>query len=107
MEKSDPRARSDTERPVSWLPAPGLETTSTIKVVGVSGRRPPPIFRPEPASAQGYQWLGRLRLGFPEQRLCRSSPAACLMIDRDCPWITARGHVRDLGVRDGTVMIGG
>lgn len=33
MEKSDPRARSDTERPVSWLPAPGLETTLTIKLV--------------------------------------------------------------------------
>jgi hypothetical protein len=35
VEKSNPRARSDTERPVSWLPAPGLETTSTIKL----GRR--------------------------------------------------------------------
>jgi hypothetical protein len=35
VEKSDPRARSDTERPVSWLPAPGLETTSKIKL----GRR--------------------------------------------------------------------
>jgi hypothetical protein len=32
-EETDPRARSNTERPVSWLPAPGLETTSTIKLV--------------------------------------------------------------------------
>src|SRR5207248_8701443 len=31
LEKSNPRARSNTEQPVSWLPAPGLETTSTIK----------------------------------------------------------------------------
>ena len=29
--KSNPRARGDAERPVSWLPAPGLGTTSTIK----------------------------------------------------------------------------
>ena len=35
VKKSDPRARSETERPVSWLPAPGLGTTSTIKL----GRR--------------------------------------------------------------------
>src|SRR5207344_2466496 len=31
LEKSNPRARSNTEQPVSWLPAPGLETTSAIK----------------------------------------------------------------------------
>jgi hypothetical protein len=32
VKKSNPRARSDTERPVSRLPAPGLETTSKIKL---------------------------------------------------------------------------
>jgi hypothetical protein len=31
LEKSNPRARSDTERPVKRPPAPGLETTSAIK----------------------------------------------------------------------------
>jgi hypothetical protein len=48
MEKSNPRARSDTERPVSWLPAPGLETTSTIKLGRRQRTAATPIFRPEP-----------------------------------------------------------
>jgi hypothetical protein len=58
MEKSNPRARSDTERPLSWLPAPGLETTSTIKMLRRQRAAATPIFRPEPASAHGYQGLG-------------------------------------------------
>jgi hypothetical protein len=31
VEKSNPRARSDTERPAKRLPAPGLETISAVK----------------------------------------------------------------------------
>src|SRR5262249_7540111 len=59
MKKSDPRARSDTERPVSWLPAPGLETTSTIKLGRRQRTAATADFPTRTASVQGYQRLGR------------------------------------------------
>jgi hypothetical protein len=44
---------------VNWLPAPGLATTPTIRLSAASAGSDHPIFRPERASLQGYQWLGR------------------------------------------------
>jgi hypothetical protein len=46
LEKSNPRARSDTERPVKRLPAPGLETTSAIKQRTASAGSSHPHFPP-------------------------------------------------------------
>ena len=44
MEKSNPRARSDTERPAKRLPAPGLETTTAIKQLSASADSDHPQF---------------------------------------------------------------
>ena len=44
MEKSNPRARSHTERPAKRLPAPGLETTSAIKQLSASADSGHPRF---------------------------------------------------------------
>jgi hypothetical protein len=47
LEKSNPRARSNTEQPVSWLLAPGLETISTIKQwTALAGSSHPPFSAP-------------------------------------------------------------
>ena len=44
MEKSNPRARSDTERPAKRLPAPGLETISAVKQSSASADSDHPRF---------------------------------------------------------------
>jgi len=60
LEKSDPRARSDTERPVKRLPAPGLETTSAIKQSSASAGSNQPRFSARNGHpGTGYQGLRR------------------------------------------------
>jgi hypothetical protein len=44
VEKSNPRARSHTERPAKRLPAPGLETTTAIKQLSASADSGHPRF---------------------------------------------------------------
>ena len=64
LKQSDPRARSDTERPVKRLPAPGLETTSAIKQWPASAGSNQPRFSARNGHpGTGYQGL-------------RSNPAA-------------------------------
>jgi hypothetical protein len=61
VEESHPRARGDTEEPIGRPPANRLKHDLEDQVGNVvSGQQPPPIFRPERASPQGYQGLKRL-----------------------------------------------
>jgi hypothetical protein len=75
LEKSNPRARSNTERPVNRLPAPGLETISKIKQSSASADSDHPQFSARnghPARdirGLGDRWLGPSDLG-----RCRSEP---------------------------------
>jgi hypothetical protein len=73
VKKSDPRARSDTERPVSWLPAPGLETTSTIKLGRRQRTAATTNFPTRTGVHAGHQGLGRSVVQEPayqERRSC-------------------------------------
>jgi hypothetical protein len=85
LKESNPRARSDNERPVSWLPAPGLETTLTIKLVRRQRTAATPIFRPEPASVQDINGLEDRWRGFTLDQ-SRWRPGH-VRIER--PWVTA------------------
>lgn len=60
VEKSNPRAQSNTELPVSWLPAPGLEPTSTIKQPTASaGSSHSQFSAPNGRPCRGRLWLRR------------------------------------------------
>lgn len=101
MERSNPRAGSNTERPVSWLLSAAIETEQgaapadqfSISVDSSqcpvwkrprrsswsesAGQRPQPIFQPEPGVRAGNQRLGR-------------SVAPEISLPGDCPcWLLA------------------
>jgi hypothetical protein len=98
VEKSDPRARSDTERPDSWLPAPGLETTLTIKL----GRRQ------RTAATADFPTRTGVHVGTSEAWKAATMPClasahaghhhgVALVSDRECPcllFVRARIRVR-------------
>src|SRR5215469_11134672 len=117
VKESDPRARSDTERPVSWLPAPGLETTSTIKL----GRRQ------RTAATADFPTRTGIRAGISEawkawKAATRPTPTSSYagrrhgvgsMSDRECACLTVlsarvghsrtRGHGWTRGLKMGSV----
>jgi hypothetical protein len=96
VEKSNPRARSDTERPAKRLPAPGLETTSVIKQLSASADSDHPRF----SARNGHPTRGYPRL---RRSVCAAGQPASPQVSRatrlsvsDCefPALTDRSGAR-------------
>src|SRR6516225_9182365 len=76
LEKSNPRARSNTERPVKRLPASGLETTSAIKQSSASAGSSRPDFPARNGHpARDIQGLGGTFPTSPDVAQCRLTSA--------------------------------
>jgi hypothetical protein len=90
VEKSNPRARSNTERPVNRLPAPGLETTSTIKLVTASADSGHPDFPPGTGVRPRTSWAWKV--GDVETALTRHHAGAGLQASstRELPLLPER-----------------
>jgi len=91
LKKSNPHARSDTERPVTWLPAPGLETTSAVKQSSASAGSSHPRFSARNGHpARDIKGLGGLRRRHVSWHIPGQGRCGVSVSDRDSPLITVR-----------------